>query len=387
MDDPSMSTTTTTAPTTHVEPHKRPAALSRRVEITLNIFLAILGPLLIIGTLEGIAYFWERNQAEGQYAWELVASRRVNWIPYEKPGAGYTLMKPESHYEWQGIPVNINMHGLRSPETTFKKPAGTFRILNLGDSVVMGWGVKQEETYGMRLDTVLNASSGGERRYEVINAGVPGWNLDNELAYLEAQGSLYEPDLVLLDITVVNDIFGKNALEQHNQSEVIEWLRSNTYSWPFLSIQMQWIKARSEGNDRISAIDPPVNAASYFPTNAQDERWERVWQAILGIQRKAQESGAQFAIVLFPLEYQVLDEDFSTVAQTVLTEKAEEAGIPVIDLLPAYREACREKSGGPCQLEDRYLFADVWMHPSALGHRITANVIVEFMQGMMFNAQ
>jgi len=29
-------------------------------------------------------------------------------------------------------------------------------------------------------------------------------------------------------------------------------------------------------------------------------------------------------------------------------------------------------SGGACQLEDRYLFADVWMHPSAYGHEMTA---------------
>ena len=44
----------------------------------------------------------------------------------------------------------------------------------------------------------------------------------------------------------------------------------------------------------------------------------------------------------------------------------------MIDLLPVYRQACRDKLGGVCQLEDRYLFADVWMHPSKLGHELTA---------------
>jgi phospholipase/lecithinase/hemolysin len=45
----------------------------------------------------------------------------------------------------------------------------------------------------------------------------------------------------------------------------------------------------------------------------------------------------------------------------------------VIDPLPAFRQACREKPGGACHLEDGYLFADVWMHPSAKGHKLIAD--------------
>jgi hypothetical protein len=52
-------------------------------------------------------------------------------------------------------------------------------------------------------------------------------------------------------------------------------------------------------------------------------------------------------------------------------DRAAEADIPVLDLLPIFRQACREKRGGPCQREDRYLFADVRMHPSAYGHALT----------------
>ena len=117
---------------------------------------AILSPLLLIGLLEGLAYVWERTQANSLYAWELVASRRMVWEQYPEPGAGYTLMKPGSHYEWQGIPVDINSHGLRGPETTYEKPPATFRILNLGDLVVMGWGVREEDTYGQQLELLLN---------------------------------------------------------------------------------------------------------------------------------------------------------------------------------------------------------------------------------------
>ena len=347
-------------------------ALSKRAETLLKIAIAIICPLLLIGLLEGLAYVWERTQANGLYAWELVASRRMVWEQYPEPGAGYTLMKPGSHYAWQGIPVDINSHGLRGPETTYEKPPNTFRILSLGDSVAMGWGTREEDTYGRRLEQLLNEQGGADRRYEVINAGVPGWNLENALAYLQAEGLKYEPDLVLLDLTTANDIKGKSALLADNRPALIEWLRANTYFWPFLTVQLRWLEARAEGQERIDVIDPPTNPDKYFPLDPQAENWTKVWNWVLAINRMARENNALVVLILFPLEFQVLDESYPTLPQELLTAKAAEAGIPVLDLLPAFRQACQEKPGGACHLEDRYLFADVWMHPSAYGHQITA---------------
>ncbi len=367
-----ISSPVTTAPT-----------FSKRAEILLKLAMAITGPLLLIGLFEGVAYVWEQTQANGPYAWELVASRRLDWLPYPEAEGGYTLMKPGSRYEWQGIPVEINAHGLRGPETTYDKPSNTFRLLNLGDSVAMGWGVREEETYGRRLESLLNQSGDGNRRYEVINAGVPGWNLENELAYLQAQGLKYEPDLILLDLTIVNDIYGQNALLKHDRPAPIEWLRTNTYFWPFLTIQLQWLEAQAEGRERIDVINPPTKPTSYFPVDPTASRWVEIWSWILAMNQLAEEHDARFALILFPLEFQVLDESYSTLPQELLTAKAAEAGIPVLNLLPAYQQACQEKSGGTCYLEDRYLFADVWMHPSAYGHELTAAEIRTFLAGML----
>jgi hypothetical protein len=346
--------------------------LSKRAEKLLTVILAVVSPLLLIGLLEGAAYFWERKQANSLYAWELVASRRMVWVQYHEPGSGYTLMQPNSHYEWQSIPVNINPHGLRGPETTYEKPSATFRILNLGDSVVMGWGVREESTYGQRLESLLNEDGSGDVRFEVINAGVPGWSLDNALSYLQAEGLKYEPDLIVLDLTIANDINGKSALSAGNGSGAFRWLSAHTYFWPFLQSQMSWAKARAEGRDRVDTIDPPTNPAKYFPLDPQSNRWTERWDTILKINRLARENNIPVVLVMFPLEFQVIDEGFPTLPQELFTAKAKEAEIPVVDLLPAFRQACLEKPGGACQLEDRYLFADVWMHPSSEGHRLVA---------------
>jgi lysophospholipase L1-like esterase len=350
---------------------KKPT-MSKWSDLLLKIVLAMISPLLLIGLLEGAAHLWERKQANSLYAWELVASRRMVWVQYHQPGAGYTLMKPESHYEWQGIPVDINSHGLRGPETTYEKPSATFRILNLGDSVVMGWGVREENTYGRRLESLLNGEGSGDLRFEVINAGVPGWNLENASAYLQAEGLKYEPDVILLGVTIANDIKGKSALLADNQPGPIPWLRSNTYFWPFLTVQLRWLEARAQGRERIDVIDPPTSPDKYFPPDPEAEQWQEVWSSVSAINRLAREKDIPVVLILFPLEFQVIDESYPTLAQEVLSSKATEAGIPVVDPLPAFRQACQAKPGGACQLEDRYLFADVWMHPSAEGHKLIA---------------
>jgi lysophospholipase L1-like esterase len=359
------------------------STISKRSEIWLQIAMAVLSPLLLIGLLEGVAYVWERTQSNSIYAWELVASRRLVWEPHPEPGAGYTLMKPDSHYEWQSIPVDINSHGLRGPETTYEKPPTTFRILNLGDSVAMGWGVRMEDTYGQQLEALLNERDADTIRYEVINAGVPGWNLENALAYLQAEGLKYDPDLILLDLTLANDIKGRSALLADNYQPPIKWLRDHTYFWPFLTIQLRWMEARSEGRERIDVIDPPTNADKYFPLDPGAEQWNEFWSLVSGINNVATEKDVPVLVVIFPLEFQVIDDSYSTLAQEVLTARTAEAGIPTLDLLPTFQQACLDKPERVCQLEDRYLFADVWMHPSAYGHKLTAAEIESALAGML----
>jgi hypothetical protein len=173
----------------------------------------------------------------------------------------------------------------------------------------------------------------------------------------------------------VNDIFGGNALLKQQRPAWMEWLRVHTYTYPFLSVQMRWLQARADGSDRIDLIDPPARPESYFPLDPAAPRWTSFVEKLDAIRALAAESDVPLVLLLFPLEFQVLDPDFPTVPQRY-GQFAQEMGVPAVDLLPAYVQACLEKPGGSCALEDRYLFADVWMHPSALGHRLAAESLL-----------
>ena len=87
-------------------------------------------------------------------------------------------------------------------------------------------------------------------------------------------------------------------------------------------------------------------------------------------------------LVIVPTAFQVQDPTYATVPQDVLAERSRAAGVDVLDLLPVFREACRQAPGdGDCGPEDRYLWADLWMHPSALGNRLIAERILGVVQG------
>ncbi len=96
----------------------------------------------------------------------------------------------------------INAQGLRDDEPP-AKPAGTLRVVVLGDSFALGYTVARGESFADLLQQRWNAEG---RAVEVINAGTEGWSTDQEVAWLMARGKDYAPDVVLV-CPYENDIY------------------------------------------------------------------------------------------------------------------------------------------------------------------------------------
>lgn len=91
---------------------------------------------------------------------------------------------------------HINAEGLRGPEYPYAKPAGTRRVVVLGDSFTEGYTVNAEDLFTTRLSGLLK----GRNPYsvDVINMGVAGYNTDQELLVFNSQGKKYAPDITVL---------------------------------------------------------------------------------------------------------------------------------------------------------------------------------------------
>ena len=95
-----------------------------------------------------------------------------------------------------GAPVRTNAEGLREEPLDRTKPAGTIRLLGIGDSIMFGWGVAVEERYMYDLERRLNEAR-PEASWQAVVTAVPGYNLVMEVESLRRYGLAYEPDLVV----------------------------------------------------------------------------------------------------------------------------------------------------------------------------------------------
>ena len=354
---------------------------TKRRTVLTGLAISGITVALSVISVETAGYFWERKTAEGPLGWTLVASRRLDLEPHGDPDRPFYLFEPGVEYTWEGIPVHINSRGLRTDEFQVPKPSDTYRILNLGDSIAFGWEVRLEDTYGKLIEEQLNAA-GGDIRYEVINAGVPTWNLESERDFLLSEGLRYQPDLVLLDLTIVNDIYGRGPSISEDIS-LFGWLRDNTYAWPFLTTQARFLLANYQGPEAIPVLNPPSQASSYYPVEEESPVWNEIWELITEIREASERAGAVFGVVVFPTALQLNSSGHPDVPQMVLSERALIDGVTLIDLLPQYGQVCGEAEYGACEGYENLLFADVWMHPNELGHQLAADEIISWLSSQL----
>jgi hypothetical protein len=101
-----------------------------------------------------------------------------------------------------GGEIHINAFGMRSRDIAAEKPAGTYRILMLGDSTLYGGSyIDQSQMYATRLEELLNqtrdALPNAPRHVEILCMGVNGWGPQHQLAYVKEFG-LFHADLVMV---------------------------------------------------------------------------------------------------------------------------------------------------------------------------------------------
>jgi lysophospholipase L1-like esterase len=178
----------------HDRRRPRPSASGRRA-LLVNLLLSLISTLLFCAALEGgcrLAGYETRGR------WSATPYERVPGIGHVFiPGFRGTMTKGVAS-GGRAIAVRINAAGLRGPELPAVKPAGERRLLILGDSFAFGYLLPEADTFPARLQAIVDGRY-GRGRVRVLNAGVPGYGIVNERAYLERRGLALGPDLVVVE--------------------------------------------------------------------------------------------------------------------------------------------------------------------------------------------
>jgi len=98
--------------------------------------------------------------------------------------------------------ISINSDGFRGPENYSRQFDQIKRIVGLGDSLMFGWGVNDDEHFLALLAGYLNGLPPDGYRWEIVNTAVPGYNAVMEVETLKAKGLHLRPDLVIMAFVV-----------------------------------------------------------------------------------------------------------------------------------------------------------------------------------------
>jgi hypothetical protein len=162
-------------------------------------------------------------------------------------------------------PVRIvsNGAGMRDRrEYEEEAPAGVVRIVGIGDSGMFGWDVAQDETYLTRLEESLKGRGDLDRKYEVLNFGVPGYNSQQEVELLAHRAMAYGPGIVVVGWS--NNDYDVPFF-MHEPRDFSRWDRSLVFT--FLVSRKSFYEAtmpnvRIYGHFRGKPMDPDILAGT-----------------------------------------------------------------------------------------------------------------------------
>jgi lysophospholipase L1-like esterase len=299
--------------------------------------------------------------------------------------AVFRIIAPRSpHGTTYGKPIRINSDGFRDREFVIPKAPGTYRILTLGDSFTWGVGLDVDETIPKLLEAELNAGS-ETRRFEVINAAIPGYNTLQEMRLLKNRGLKYDPDMVLLiynlnDIDYKPEITREESREDLNARPVDPGTVMDTGTYDRRRGLRGMVLAMERHSRLVSFVVPRLGTLlrragllgaevswveKLFRGYTKDNPgWVESSESVREIAQMTKERGIRFVVGIYPLLVE-LDRYGGNEAHATIQALLDALRVDCVDLLDVFEN----RKGSSFWVN----FAD--SHPNAEAHRMVAERI------------
>lgn len=247
----------------------------------------------------------------------------------------------------QSVEIRTNEWGLRGGPVS---PTKSRRILFLGSSVTLGWGVREEDTVEKRLEAMFRADG---QDVEVLNAGIGNYNAKRyvERFFLRLE-NLKPTDIVVhyfLRDAEVLDAGGGNMLLENSELAVMSWI----------AIETSFGKASGQTLE-----------AHYRDVYRDDARgYREMLAALKKLGEYARAHHIRIYLAMTPDVHDLVDYKFEF-AHITMQKVAADYGYTFIDLLPPMRNRNSQSlwamPGDP--------------HPNRIGHELMAHAIYPALQ-------
>jgi hypothetical protein len=280
----------------------------------------------------------------------------------------------------------ISSAGLRDREFDRARPAGTYRIGIIGDSIAYGLTCDQPQAFAKRLEHLLASAQTDATRFEVLNLGVSGYNISQNVERLRTLGMSFNLDLVIyayslndpqsfsLELQGLTAMRDKARKSMSPNDTLRRWLsHSRVYLLLWQASQQRKWKGEVRGGRQSPDYEAVVSGehVAYFEALHSGENWQLVEREMSGLAALGNDANDDIRILVavFPVYLGSDAYPLSALHGKVIAE-AERHGMETIDLAPVFSvERFREL--------DR-LFNDPF-HPTALGHLVAAYALLEWL--------
>jgi lysophospholipase L1-like esterase len=229
------------------------------------------------------------------------------------------LHAPNRHGFFYGADIHTDSVGFRDRDYPVARVPGTKRIMMLGDSFTLGWGVPFDSMFSKQLEKLLTESG---QPTEVINTGVGNTNTVMELEQFKEVGLRFKPDMVIL-MYFINDAEPTPPVVGALKTAIV----THSYLIAFLS-------------DQLIKLTPRVNEsydwrAYYSGLFKPGLPWlEASRQAIDELAALCKQNGIKLVIANIPELRELKPYPFPE-ATAFVRGAAEKNDVPFVDLLPA----------------------------------------------------
>ena len=310
---------------------------------------------------------------------------------------------------FRGI-VATNRWGMRDRERNLLKVPNAVRIALIGDSYVEGAHVAPREVMNVQMEEFLIQR--GLTNAEVLNFGIAGIGTTQQLLLYEQRVRRFDPDLVVL-LFSDNDVMN-NSLSLQKKAYGIHTFYSPYYVlngqgqatlvpvesralnslWSFLEsnslltyyFQRSWIRVRPF-QDHWKGM--PIEWGVY--SHPPDREWAEAWQVTEHVLRmlrdEVEEDAAKLVVLLWPNFFDIDPEwedrlgsqvgrapaDFRPTSLRKQLETITSRNGIAFDVLAPFMHEYRDIH----RLEWPYFSFSCDPHPSALGHRVGGQAIID----------
>jgi lysophospholipase L1-like esterase len=312
--------------------------LARKLSVSAGALLLVLGAgelwCRAAGHAPSADYFRWIAHAELQ---AVPMPNQETWFGRNHPESGQTL-----------IPIRINGYGQRGADYPLEKQAGERRIAVLGDSLTMGQGVKDGETYPAQLQRELTSGDPAGAAARVINAGVNGWSCWHYMRWAQTQLDRYRPDVLVVGLFLGNDAEPPAPTPTAVGVPLENALRNSAlYQFSVKQYRQRFWK-RVEAIKRGITVEQLERKLEEYqglqdpsrPLAELQAQWERYGlEPLQSVRQACLEAGVELVILLLPT-YPMLQDPGVPPLYAFVRERVSALGVPVVE--------CREelRAGG-----------------------------------------